>query len=116
MRRKWNLIRYCTSIVSLKFSRYGTDEPIQHSFKEKVSKALNNHQVKIQLVTIYAGLFGIVLEGYFSTILCRTLVLFLILPSTGNFLEIDSPISFYHIQTLRGQISIKTFNLEYWTK
>ena len=36
------------------------------SFGEKISDALDRNQVKIQLVTIYAGLIGIVLEGNYS--------------------------------------------------
>ena len=66
LRRKWNLMRYCTAIVSLAYAQYKTNEPIKPSMAEKISDALDKHQVKIQLVTIYAGLIGIVLEGYCS--------------------------------------------------
>ena len=59
VRRKWNLFHYCTSVVTMGYSDY----KIKPSFGEKISDALDRNQVKIQLVTIYAGLIGIVLEG-----------------------------------------------------
>ena len=43
----------------MNLAKFKTDEEVKPSFAEK----LDAHQVKIQLVTIYAGLLGIVLEG-----------------------------------------------------
>ena len=56
-------MRYCTAIVSLPNSQYKTSETIEPTMPEKIGDALERYQVKIQLVTIYAGLIGIVLEG-----------------------------------------------------
>ena len=68
-RRKWNLLRYCTSVVSLGYSEYKTElneEQNQRSFGDKLGDFLDKNQVNIQLLTIYAGLIGIVLEGNYS--------------------------------------------------
>ena len=66
VRRKWNLLRYCTSIVTMNYAKFKTDEDEQPSLTGKITDFLDAHQVKIQLVTIYAGLIGIVLEGNYS--------------------------------------------------
>ena len=71
VRRKWNLFRYCTSVVSLRYSEYETElneEQNERSFGDKLSDFLDRNQVKIQLLTIYAGLIGIMLEGNYSDI------------------------------------------------
>ena len=64
VRRKWTLFHYCTSVVKMRYSDYKIENT--RSFGEKISDALDRNQVKIQLVTIYAGLIGIVLEGNYS--------------------------------------------------
>ena len=64
VRRKWNLFHYCTSVVTMGYSDYKIEN--KRSFGEKISDTLDRNQVKIQLVTIYAGLIGIVLEGNYS--------------------------------------------------
>ena len=66
VRRKWNLLRYCTSIVTMNYAKFKTDEDEQPSLTGKITDFLDAHQVKLQLVTIYAGLIGIVLEGNYS--------------------------------------------------
>ena len=71
VRRKWNLFRYCTSVVSLRYTEYETElneEQNDRSFGDKLSDFLDRNQVKIQLLTIYAGLIGIILEGTYSDI------------------------------------------------
>ena len=40
----------------------------ERSFGDKLSDFLDRNQVKIQLLTIYAGLIGIMLEGNYSDI------------------------------------------------
>ena len=63
------MLRYCTSVVSLGYSEYKTElneEQNQRSFGDKLGDFLDKNQVNIQLLTIYAGLIGIVLEGNYS--------------------------------------------------
>ena len=69
VRRKWNLLRYCTSIVTMNYAKFKTDEDEQPSLTGKIGDFLDAHQVKIQLLTIYAGVIGIVLEGNYSNYL-----------------------------------------------
>ena len=47
----------------MNYAKFKTDEDEKQSLIGKITDALDAHQVKIQLVTIYAGLIGIVLEG-----------------------------------------------------
>ena len=47
----------------MNYAKFKTDEDEQPSLTGKITDFLDAHQVKIQLVTIYAGLIGIVLEG-----------------------------------------------------
>ena len=71
MRKKWNLLRYCSSVVSLEYSEFKKkldEEQNQRSFGEKLGNLLDKNQVYIQLLTIYAGLIGIILEGNCSEI------------------------------------------------
>ena len=42
------------------------EEQNERSFGDKLSDFLDRNQVKIQLLTIYAGLIGIILEGNYS--------------------------------------------------
>ena len=60
-------------------AKFKTDEEIKPSFPEK----LDAHQVKIQLVSIYAGLIGIVLEGVNAFDYMTGLRLALIAPNTA---------------------------------
>ena len=50
----------------MNYAKFKTDEDEQPSLTGKITDFLDAHQVKIQLVTIYAGLIGIVLEGNYS--------------------------------------------------
>ena len=63
VRRKWNLLQNCTSIVSMDYAKYKTTEENESA---SISDILDANQVKIQLVTIYAGVIGIVFEGKYS--------------------------------------------------
>ena len=53
----------------MNYAKFKTDEDEKQSLTGKITDALDAHQVKIQLVTIYAGLIGIVLEGNYSNYL-----------------------------------------------
>ena len=56
-------------MVSLGYSEFKTElneEQNQRSFGDKLGDFLDKNQVNIQLLTIYAGLIGIVLEGNYS--------------------------------------------------
>ena len=49
----------------MNYAKFKADEDNKSSF----SDVLDAHQVKIQLLTIYAGVIGIVLEGNYSNYL-----------------------------------------------
>ena len=67
VRRKWNLLQYCTSIVSMDYAKFKIiDENESASISDSISDILDAYQVKIQLVTIYAGVIGIIFEGNYS--------------------------------------------------
>ena len=51
----------------MNYAKFKTDEDNKSSF----SDVLDAHQVKIQLLTIYAGVIGIVLEGNYSNYLWK---------------------------------------------
>ena len=67
----------------MNYAKFQTDEESKPSFAEKISDALDAHQVKIQLVTIYAGLISIVLEGLNAFDYMTGLRLALIAPNTA---------------------------------
>ena len=83
VRKKWNLLRYCSSVVSLEYSEFKTEldeEQNQRSYGEKLGNFLDKKQVYIQLLAIYAGLIGIILEGNYSDIFRHLLTLFIKAP------------------------------------
>ena len=63
----WNLLQYTSLIVSQDYSRPWIDieskEEIKLSFFEQMSDSKDKNLVWFDLLTIYAGMIGIALEG-----------------------------------------------------